>query len=409
MPEELTFGHNIFGYTTLVREGNRFVALVGAGQQELRVGMHVVLLGDSRGYVPSGFSPGDEVTIVGFGEPFKNGESDHIVEVSEGEHRGWVKPSNIQRNVSAPRAATASDERHRQLRGRIHPAMASFMDVAYLAMPDDERQRLPNEIGPYVDRLVGYALDRLTELGEPLAEAIARVHAESPHGERFVRDPVRSTAISEALLFLDPDGELVSLKNPEIVWDTSHPPNQVLRRYESSEVLTGRSRGKKSPWTAHALADPVHKSGVVGRVEPLGEVGPRTVSVFLCHSSGDKTAVRQLYARLREDGLNPWFDEMDLEPGVEWRPAIERAVRRADVVLVCLSRSSISKTGFVQREITVALDAADERPEGQIYIVPARLEACDVPERLSRWQWVDLYGPGGYEKLIKALTRPPKP
>jgi hypothetical protein len=36
MSEEVRFGHNIFGYTTLVREGDIFIALTGEGEQELR-------------------------------------------------------------------------------------------------------------------------------------------------------------------------------------------------------------------------------------------------------------------------------------------------------------------------------------------------------------------------------------
>lgn len=48
-----------------------------------RVGMRVVLLGDSQGYVPSGFSHGAEVTIVGFTVPVEHGESDHIVAVCD--------------------------------------------------------------------------------------------------------------------------------------------------------------------------------------------------------------------------------------------------------------------------------------------------------------------------------------
>ncbi|HXJ47832.1 MAG TPA: hypothetical protein VNF91_01570, partial [Candidatus Acidoferrum sp.] len=104
MPEEMEFGHDIFGYTTLVRDNDVFVALTGRDVAQLRVGMKVVLLGDSRGYVPSGFSPGDEVMIVGFAEPFKGGTSDHIVQVTKDSERGWVKPSNIQRGLSAPTA-----------------------------------------------------------------------------------------------------------------------------------------------------------------------------------------------------------------------------------------------------------------------------------------------------------------
>jgi len=406
MSREVRFGGSLFGYTSLLREDDSFVALTGDGEQELRVGMTVVLLGDSRGYVPSGFSPGDEVLIVGFTEPFKKGESDHIVKVRNKSREGWVKPSNIQRNISAPEAATTSDKRHQQLRRLVHPAAAELLDAIYLAMSDEERLLLPHDIGPYADYLVARALERLDRFGEVLAEAIARVHEESPEAERFIRDPVRSNSISQAILFLDPDGELISVKNPEIVRDTSRPAAQVLKRYESYEVLSGPLRGRRFSWRAGALGDPVYRRDIVSRVEPVSRTRLTPVKVFLCHSLGDKAAVRELHARLREDGLEPWLDEVDLRPGMEWRPEIESAVRQANVVLVCLSKSSISKTGFVQKEIAFALDAADERPEGRTYIVPARLEPCDVPKRLSRWQWVDLFEPGGYARLVKALTIP---
>ena len=35
----------------------------------------------------------------------------------------------------------------------------------------------------------------------------------------------------------------------------------------------------------------------------------RKLKVFLCHSSGDKATVRDLYKRLRTDGIEPWLDE----------------------------------------------------------------------------------------------------
>lgn len=64
----------------------------------------------------------------------------------------------------------------------------------------------------------------------------------------------------------------------------------------------------------------------------------------------------------------------------------------------------MNNTGYVQKEITVALDAADLRPEGTIYIVPVRLEECDVPERLAHIHYLDLFRADGYEKLVKALN-----
>ena len=125
--------------------------------------------------------------------------------------------------------------------------------------------------------------------------------------------------------------------------------------------------------------------------------------VFLCHSSGDKPAVRRLYERLRGEGFDVWLDEKNILPGQDWDAEIRRAVRAADLVIVCLSKSSIEKAGYVQREIRMVLDLADEQPEDKIYLIPTRLEMCDVPPRLTRWHWVDLFDPEGYDRLLSAV------
>lgn len=125
--------------------------------------------------------------------------------------------------------------------------------------------------------------------------------------------------------------------------------------------------------------------------------------MFLCHGSGDKPAVRELYRRLSGDGFRPWLDEEDLIPGQRWETEIGKAVRESDIVLVCLSQRSASKEGFVQKEIRFALDTADEKPEGTIYVIPVRLEECEIPERLAQWQWVNIYEKTGYARLLVAL------
>lgn len=130
---------------------------------------------------------------------------------------------------------------------------------------------------------------------------------------------------------------------------------------------------------------------------------PGTSRVFLCHSSADKPTVRELYHRLRSDGANPWFDEEDLLPGQVWEKEIPNAVRSSSAVIVCISRNSVEKRGYVHREVKCALDAAEEQPEGRIFLIPAKLEDCIVPDRLSHLQWVNLFEPDGYERLLKAL------
>jgi 5'-deoxynucleotidase YfbR-like HD superfamily hydrolase len=125
--------------------------------------------------------------------------------------------------------------------------------------------------------------------------------------------------------------------------------------------------------------------------------------IFLCHASYDKPPVRELYDRLRTDGFDPWLDVEKLVPGQDWPHEITKTVRASDVVIVCLSHRSVAKSGFVQKEIRQALDVADEKPEGTIFLIPLRFEDCQVPERLQRWQRIDFFEKNGYEKLLGAL------
>jgi hypothetical protein len=128
----------------------------------------------------------------------------------------------------------------------------------------------------------------------------------------------------------------------------------------------------------------------------------RPLKVFLCHAHSDKDAVRDLYSRLTQDGVDAWLDKEKLLPGQDWELEIRKAVREADVVVVCLSKQ-FNQAGFRQKEVRLALDTAMEKPEGEIFIIPARLEECENLESLKRWHEVDLFEEGGYELLKRAL------
>ncbi len=129
----------------------------------------------------------------------------------------------------------------------------------------------------------------------------------------------------------------------------------------------------------------------------------RLLKVFLCHAHADRDSVRGLYTRLTQDGVDAWLDKAKLLPGQDWELEIRKAVREADVVVVCLSKQ-FNQAGFRQKEVRLALDTAMEKPEGEIFIIPARLEECDTLESLRKWHWVDLFEEGGYDKLAQALS-----
>jgi hypothetical protein len=129
----------------------------------------------------------------------------------------------------------------------------------------------------------------------------------------------------------------------------------------------------------------------------------RKLKVFLCHAAEDKQKVRMYHTWLTEAGFDVWMDEENLEAGQDWDYEISVAIRNSDAILIFLSSKSVSKEGYVQKEIARALDIALEKLEGAIFIIPVRLEVCDIPYRLKRFQYVDLFEKYGNPRLKKSL------
>jgi hypothetical protein len=127
------------------------------------------------------------------------------------------------------------------------------------------------------------------------------------------------------------------------------------------------------------------------------------LKVFVCYAKEDAASAFRLTEFLFQNGVNAWFDEKELKVGQEWDTEIRKALRTSHTVIVCLSNHSISKTGYVQKEIRMALDLADEQPPGAIFVIPLRLEQCLVPDRLTKWHWLDFFHPLANQKLLDAL------
>ncbi len=114
---------------------------------------------------------------------------------------------------------------------------------------------------------------------------------------------------------------------------------------------------------------------------------------FLCYAKENQTIVREFSQRLKAEGwIDPWFDEEDILPGQVWQASVINAVRQSHAVIVFLSKVAVASEGFFQKELKLALDTAAEKPEGTIFIIPIRIDHCDVPDMLLKYQYVDYFG-----------------
>lgn len=130
------------------------------------------------------------------------------------------------------------------------------------------------------------------------------------------------------------------------------------------------------------------------------------MSVFLSYCREDSEAASRLYRDLTERGIRCWLDKEELLPGQRWRETIEVAIRQSSQFIALLSRHSVTKEGFVQRELRLALDFLTEMPPDRIFLIPARLDSCVPAHQVLRdLHWVDLFPDynSGLERIMRVL------
>jgi hypothetical protein len=125
--------------------------------------------------------------------------------------------------------------------------------------------------------------------------------------------------------------------------------------------------------------------------------------VFLSHASPDKPFVRRLRSSLATSKFETWVDEHDLLPGDDLPGEIARALAGAAVFVVVISANSVGS-----RWLTYELRLATQRMvEGELLVVPLRLDDSEAPPEIRSLLWADFRGDFdiGWRVLLAALER----
>jgi hypothetical protein len=179
----------------------------------------------------------------------------------------------------------------------------------------------------------------------------------------------------------------------------------ILPGAEHTELpgfLRAISRVEIKSWNDADFQDALNKIiwGITGTLPSTPPPPPPTEipRVFLCHAKEDDPQVERLYFQLRDYDIDPWYDKEKLTIGDRWEQEIIAAIENTDFFAMCLSPRSVTKNGFIQREIKLAIKEYQRRPQQFAFLLPVRLEPCDVPPiklddvtTLSDFQWIDLY------------------
>jgi hypothetical protein len=152
-----------------------------------------------------------------------------------------------------------------------------------------------------------------------------------------------------------------------------------------------------------------------GRSRPSGS-GVRG-HVFISYVREDSERVDELQRRLQAAGIPVWRDTCDLWPGEDWRAKIRRAITdNALVFIACFSRASLARSkSYYCEELTLAIEQLRLRPADDAWLIPVRLDDCEVPDRdigggrtLTSIQRADLFGDHigeGTNRIVDSILR----
>lgn len=126
---------------------------------------------------------------------------------------------------------------------------------------------------------------------------------------------------------------------------------------------------------------------------------------FISYSSHDREWAEQLATALREHGKRVWFDQWELQPGDNWQNKLQDALRDTPVLVMVLSRHSVSN-----RWTFFELGAALAGQKRLIPVLTSDLDIAELPPYLRSIQVLreanpDAAGQRIAEALDKAALR----
>jgi len=129
--------------------------------------------------------------------------------------------------------------------------------------------------------------------------------------------------------------------------------------------------------------------------------------VFISYAKDDYPFAEKLYNDLKIAKVNAWIDRENILPGENWKIAISNAIKESSYFLVLLSSNSISKKGYIQKELKIALELLEQLPSSGIFIIPVRIDDCNPrDEQLQNLHFADFFPSydNGLERILKVIN-----
>jgi hypothetical protein len=141
-------------------------------------------------------------------------------------------------------------------------------------------------------------------------------------------------------------------------------------------------------------------------------------AVFLSYAREDVAEVRAVAAALEQAGVDVWFDERKLDPGVDWDAMIQDNIRRCSLFVPFVSRTTAANSErYFWVEWRLAIKRAMRMAHTRPFILPVAVDdvpvdTSNVPPEFRVPNWLRLQSAGAAQvaaeirKIVRQLRAP---
>lgn len=136
-----------------------------------------------------------------------------------------------------------------------------------------------------------------------------------------------------------------------------------------------------------------------------GKQATNDFDVFLCHHSVDKPAVKKIGEQLKAQGILPWLDQWELQPGLPWQRLLEKQIAKIKSAAVFIGKDGIGPWEQMELEAFLREFVRRECPVIPVILADAPKEP-QLPIFLQGMTWVDFRkrDPDPMDMLIWGIT-----
>ena len=147
-----------------------------------------------------------------------------------------------------------------------------------------------------------------------------------------------------------------------------------------------------------AHPDPTGPQATVDSSPQTGASDTGAGAVFLSYASEDRPIVEKIKNALEAVGVEVFFDQEDLHPGVDWERTLRKSIPQSSLFVPVISHHTLtSRRRFFVMEWNLALMEAQKVPVSEIFLLPVVIDdtkpdAKEIPEQFRAVQWQALQG-----------------